>query len=406
MRIGEFSKVNDLSIDTVRYYLSLNLINPRKKGKYFYFDESNQEELDFLLRMKNLRFTLTEIKEIIYLKNIENIHLEKRNERLKTLFSKQISKLEQEIEEMLGIKSMLKDELENILEESQEEEVHSGFPLTFIQYLACPLCGCALSFEDAMIRNNVLIEGNAICQCGFKLELEEGILYPDTPKSSILNPIEVGDHVDAFIEESPSSFLDFMFGSMNDLIKQCKLIENNDKIILDMKAGVGVMASQLIAQACTFKYLILVDEDPEKLKIAKMSLSKSFKNMDIVYICSDIKYLPIRKGAIDVAIDFTASLIDGFRHTDNIYNEFMKYLNESSWILGLYFYFKKFNVINRLPKENRKNFDGKSVFDIIENSGFEDLKNEKAVTLNEGHNINDFFKDGDEVITRLRYFTR
>ncbi|MDZ7671924.1 MAG: MerR family transcriptional regulator [Halanaerobiales bacterium] len=39
MKISEFSNKYNISNDTVRYYMELNLIVPIKKGKHYYFDK-------------------------------------------------------------------------------------------------------------------------------------------------------------------------------------------------------------------------------------------------------------------------------------------------------------------------------------------------------------------------------
>lgn len=61
-RIGKFAIDNGISIDTIRYYIQLELIHPLRKGKYFYFGKEQQEQLEYIIRYKELRFSLDEIK--------------------------------------------------------------------------------------------------------------------------------------------------------------------------------------------------------------------------------------------------------------------------------------------------------------------------------------------------------
>ncbi|QVK17017.1 MerR family transcriptional regulator [Mycoplasmatota bacterium] len=73
MRIGIFAQKNKISVDTVRYYIDLNLTHPIRKGKYFYFENEQQDQLDRVLYLKNLNFTLDEIKKIISIDKLNKI---------------------------------------------------------------------------------------------------------------------------------------------------------------------------------------------------------------------------------------------------------------------------------------------------------------------------------------------
>ncbi|EOR25937.1 Methyltransferase [Clostridium sartagoforme AAU1] len=64
MRIGEFSKRNKVSIETVRHYIDLGLIIPYKNGAQYEFNEKCQKEIESILELKALGFTLNEIKSI------------------------------------------------------------------------------------------------------------------------------------------------------------------------------------------------------------------------------------------------------------------------------------------------------------------------------------------------------
>ena len=75
MKIGEFSKKYDLSPDTIRYYIQLGLIFPKKIGKQNIFSQENEIELKNILELKKNYFSLQDIKKIIYFGMLENINL-------------------------------------------------------------------------------------------------------------------------------------------------------------------------------------------------------------------------------------------------------------------------------------------------------------------------------------------
>ncbi|MCU5160467.1 MerR family transcriptional regulator, partial [Bacillus pacificus] len=70
MKIGKFGEVNNISIDTIRHYMDLSLIIPEKKGGHYFFDEYCQTDLELILYYKDLGFSLNEIKELFFYKNL------------------------------------------------------------------------------------------------------------------------------------------------------------------------------------------------------------------------------------------------------------------------------------------------------------------------------------------------
>ncbi|SER48064.1 DNA-binding transcriptional regulator, MerR family [Nitrosomonas sp. Nm51] len=71
MLIGELAEKADVSVDTIRYYEREGLINPvsvRDSG-YREFDESSVDAILFVVRAKDLGFSLKEICTLLRLKN-------------------------------------------------------------------------------------------------------------------------------------------------------------------------------------------------------------------------------------------------------------------------------------------------------------------------------------------------
>ena len=65
LKIGEFANIFNISIKTVRFYEEKELIKPFYTDKYSgyrYYDEKNIDEMSRILYLKNLGFSLEEIK--------------------------------------------------------------------------------------------------------------------------------------------------------------------------------------------------------------------------------------------------------------------------------------------------------------------------------------------------------
>ncbi len=97
LSISETSKITNLSIRTLRYYDEIDLIKPSKitDAGYRYYDEKSLEKLQEILFLKELDFSLKEIKEIVSnpqynrkkaMENHKNLLIMKKN-RIENLIS-------------------------------------------------------------------------------------------------------------------------------------------------------------------------------------------------------------------------------------------------------------------------------------------------------------------------------
>lgn len=83
-RIGELAEKAQVTIRTVRYYESLGLLKPsfKSEGGQRYFEQRTLVVLRRIIELKNLDFSLNEIKVIIKLKDNDKDGSKRRNELL------------------------------------------------------------------------------------------------------------------------------------------------------------------------------------------------------------------------------------------------------------------------------------------------------------------------------------
>lgn len=67
MEIGEFSSKTGLSIDTLRYYDKIGLLVPEKINRRRFYNEYDLEKAAVIIQLKNLDFSLEEIRVIFVL---------------------------------------------------------------------------------------------------------------------------------------------------------------------------------------------------------------------------------------------------------------------------------------------------------------------------------------------------
>lgn len=101
-KIGEFAKITNLSIRTLRYYNDIELLVPEEVDQYSsyrYYGEHNIEEAEMIDSLKQAGFTLEEIKD-----NWNNFSDDKFIEKKKELY-KEIYCIEEKIKQVENLRA-------------------------------------------------------------------------------------------------------------------------------------------------------------------------------------------------------------------------------------------------------------------------------------------------------------
>ena len=118
-KIGEFSKLTDVPVKTLRYYDEINLFKPREIelfSGYRYYSEEQQEDLKLSLTIKEVGFSLEEIK-----KNKNNYSEAIMQKKKEELMAEQI-KLENKIKKLDYLRSRIKNK-QIIIDGNVSEEI-------------------------------------------------------------------------------------------------------------------------------------------------------------------------------------------------------------------------------------------------------------------------------------------
>ncbi|WP_324281833.1 heavy metal-responsive transcriptional regulator [Cyanobacterium aponinum UTEX 3222] len=115
--IGEVEKLSGISIRTIRYYESLNLIKPIKRtsGGFRQFSADILTRLTFIKRAQNLGLTLEEINNILTIYDQGSPPCAEIRERL----TAKIKDIDEQIQQLLS----LQNELNLLLSDWQDLEI-------------------------------------------------------------------------------------------------------------------------------------------------------------------------------------------------------------------------------------------------------------------------------------------
>jgi MerR family transcriptional regulator, Zn(II)-responsive regulator of zntA len=69
MQIKDFAKKYQIQADTIRYYEKENILKPKRKANgYREYDEACEKQLQFIIVLKQVGFTIKEIQQLLILK--------------------------------------------------------------------------------------------------------------------------------------------------------------------------------------------------------------------------------------------------------------------------------------------------------------------------------------------------
>lgn len=401
IRIGKFAEINGISIDTIRYYIQRNLIHPIRKGKYFYFGNEQQEQLDSIVYFKELRFSLDEIKMLMCIEKLSTLETPAKRDHIENMFIAKLDKLQQEKAQLEDIISKLSLEIEAVKQTTNANVESRGIPFCLLNILYCPRCQRKLTIHDGILMNHSVYAGKVICECGYAMTIEEGIIL-NLGESDKKGHAEQSEClITNLFNNTSHTFVEQMLYSTEETTRCIAHYDLHSKTVLLMKTGAGTLAMSLLNKCSGIGTLILFDEDVEQLKIAKKTISKHFPEQNVIYIGGSFKILPIQNESVDLAIDFAASFEAALEKSLNLYKYLMLYMRSKSIIIGFYLSFKKSIAIEKIGSNPRKLLDSTFVPNYLKKNGYRISESYEGQKLKISDGLGGFCQTGDLMNTRI-----
>lgn len=108
MYLKEFIQKENTTRDTVRHYIYLNLLNPARKGRNYWFTENECDIFEAVKEFQDLGFSLQEIKKIKKLHD-ESCSTEKQRKQNLKLIAEKITTISAKINKLKMQKKVLEE---------------------------------------------------------------------------------------------------------------------------------------------------------------------------------------------------------------------------------------------------------------------------------------------------------
>lgn len=335
MKIGNFTANNNLTKDTIRHYIDLGILNPKKINNQYNFTENDQKTLDQLLHLKSLKFTLSEIKNILLTKRLGNLDSKTSSYLYKKYYQEKSR------------------EIESLLLQEDNSKIKIGIPLNSLHLLRCPFCQSGLEIYKGSIEDNQILEGVLRCHCQKEYLIKEGILIiSDTSFESRYDYPE--DFLLNYIDNTKDELLENIYKNSAWF---SNIIPNNflkNKILLEIGSGIGFFLNNIYDDLSKDTTYISIDLNLDSQIFLKKRLESKGIQKNIIFICSDFEEMPVRTDSVDILIDYLTSSNFSFRNKDFLMEKVEKYLKKNSALLSGYIIFEKFKKNSRIKSDFRK----------------------------------------------------
>lgn len=401
MKIGQVSKKYNLSVDNIYYYINYGLLVPKRKGGQYDFDAQTISDLEMVLELKQMSFSLKQIHQILSLYRISGLADLKDVEDLKAIYLERLKELLGEkvnLDRSINSLNEKINQLNNIIPQKRPE---SGLPLSMLDLLCCPNCGRSFDFQDISMNQRYIFSADLRCTCGYKAEIRNGILLTPNKNTDIYDKPDVDRDM---YKDLPPSLISLFQKSYNWMCGRISEMDLAGKVVIETYVNAWCFLHNHQQDLDPRGKYIIVDKYPETLQMYKEIMEKQGYDLDILFIADSSTQFPLKHGCVDLCIDYFAVNEHNFYHDTFLYDELAPYFSEKAQMLGTYFYFEKGKrsmkkLMSEYPTVYERNF---SLPYFLENMNRRIIQWEDCgYTTSSGNNIGfSFHCEGDKMYLR------
>ena len=343
MKIGEFSKKHNITHDTVRHYIDMGLLIPKKEGHHYKFDETHNEDIREIIEFKNLDFSLLEIQKMLNFNRLAGrSNKEFINYYLSVLENKKQYAVESQ-KRLKKIECVLNKKIEDVVMNRRKTKRLLGINIDSLEILYCPMCNKNLNISDGSIENNMIINGKILCTCGYKASIKDGIYVGSNCGENLGNKKDIPSKLD-FMEHSSTEFINFYYDGMSEIKKNIQENVKGPKYILELENCSGTFLMQNIEYLRETTTYILINKDRSRLEKLKENLELNNSHEKFIFICENFDCLPIKSNSIDIMIDHWMTKDYMVENNKFLLDNVSKLLKKDGLLVGAYPYVNSSNT--------------------------------------------------------------
>lgn len=333
MRIGELSKLSNVTIDTIRYYIAKGLLIPQKKGIQFEFPQREIENLQYIQRLKSMRFSIHEIETVMALKRTSNwIEAETIREYTRMLLKK-AEELSSECRALSYSGDLIEDELRRFEHRKIRSDYSCGVPVRALSFLVCPHCKRRLAVNNGSFAYKYIYSGLLSCaSCGYKAVIEDG---------AVLTERRYENHYD-----KADTKRELYQTLCSNLIKLYQQASDSIQADLHRESLAGKVILENFVNGYFYLYThfnelpadclyVVIDKYPETISMYKELISSLGLDLDVLYIADASLEYPLMDGCVDVIVDFFSSTEHDLYFKGRYYEAMNPYLKADACVLGV-----------------------------------------------------------------------
>jgi DNA-binding transcriptional MerR regulator/SAM-dependent methyltransferase len=304
MRIGEFAQRHGVTQDTIRHYLDIGLLATEKKGGQYKFSEADSKDIEKIMELKLLDFSLTEIQKVLMFQRLSGANTDVFRNLYLSFLQEKKNEVANELLKYNKMDNFIKDKIQEIKAEDLKNGEKLGLPMNSIGVLVCPICHNSLNVSNGTIEKNMIIEANIHCECGYKAVIKNGIFIDEIAVRTKLQNGKKMPTKEEYLETSSPAHVNFLYKGMATLIEHIQNYGKEPKYILELDNCVGFFLMQYIKYLPGNSTYILIDYDIDRMTQLKKNLEMYYAHKNFIFLCCDFHRLPIANSSIDVAVDF------------------------------------------------------------------------------------------------------
>lgn len=385
MKIGDFARKYNISIDTVRHYLNLQLLLTEKKGSQYKFTEEDSKDLEEIIELKNLKFSLIEIQNILTYKRLASDKANDFREHFKSFLEEKKQELERSKKELNQALDYINGKIHEV-ECGVESFYILGLPIKALDKLKCLNCNSGLNISEGHIEKNMIISGKFTCNCNENLFLEDGIIIDRNEIREKSMPSK-----QEYYKKTSPRFINFVFKSMASLINTINDEKVDKEYILEIGSCCGFFLMNYLPYLKQDSTYIVVDYDLNRLKKLKCDLEANHRHSNFIFICSNYGKLPIMDNSLDLILDCFSTAVHAENNGEILSKSYFPLLKEEGKYGGIYAYFDTDNKhIKGILENIRDYFNKRYILDMLNRSKLKRLDIKENGPAEEGGEFNEY----------------